>query len=960
MSGRRLPLYTYGMPAFSSPVNLSSFQDGEIDRKTLREIKRRFLHVNHERLLRALSLQTLQQQKFLELLPLLLHVNHPLFPGYVSKNTPVGITDYKPDHTVLGQGRSLARSFRFNPRHQSYGDIYSVFLMGSTGTVAHSNSSDLDIWVCHRSDLSAIEHAELEQKLELISRWAMSMHLEVHFFLMDSERFRLGHHQEISTEDSGSTQHYLLLDEFYRTALLLAGRYPLWWLVPADDDAHYQDIADTLKDKRYIRESSSIDFGSTHGISASEFISAGLWQLYKGIDSAHKSILKICLIEVYANEFPTVRFLSTEYKAAIYANHLDIDELDPYIMIYRKLERYLSLHHDLERLELIRRCLYFKINIPLSKRGLTRSWRSKLLQKLVNEWGWDEHILQRLDHRYHWDVRHVLDEKEALVSQLTQSYRFLTRFYSLQNAHTHLPITQQDMVILGRKLNAAFERKGGKLELNLGNQTSQDSATFCHQDQETQTAHPVWTVYMDYLAADQLDFHRPVKRSHSLLELLAWCHFNHLIDPYSRLMLHPGSSDLSKIELQQLLSSLMREFPRDSYRLALNQFEQAAYITHSVFYLNVGVDPYAEHSRKGLHRLSMRTDPLSYSGFKDNLILSVDQININSWGEIFVSRLTGGKALLHCLVRHLETLAAQSAHADIALSVHCYCATRSQSIAERVAQLLDELTRLFRQTEQARYIIEVDRSWHLIHLNKHNPRLESFNSTEALISALNSSSIKNNPVFFDKESALPILKHIYQHIKPDVLQIYYRPGNALHDVYIADQQGSLLYGQIYSRDENNLIAHLKSFAQTTLYRLMNDRPAHPLAHYIQFFKICGQEGQQRIFFEAKSAERVSEPDDYYQVQAIANLDEEEHIVFSMYCQNVEFTQLEYGKHLFRKVAEHIIAQRRSPNAYPCYITDLDLSGIKSKLSQGQSLSITDYFRFKFKLEYALNQALLAH
>lgn len=949
------------MPASLSAAMLTSYQDGEIDRKTLREIKRRFLHVNHERLVRALSLQTIQQQKFLELLPLLLHVNHPLFPGYVSKNTPVGITDYKPDANILMLGRSLARSFRFNPRPQSYGDIYSVFLMGSTGTVAHSHSSDLDIWVCHRGDLSSLELAELEQKLDLISRWAMGMHLEVHFFLMDSERFRLGHHQEISTEDSGSTQHYLLLDEFYRTALLLAGRFPLWWLIPVDDDSHYQDIADTLKSKRYIRESSSIDFGSTHAISAGEFISAGLWQLYKGIDSAHKSILKICLIETYASEFPQVRFLSADYKAAIYANHLDVDELDPYVMIYRKLERYLRLHNDLARLELIRRCLYFKINIPMSKPGLTRSWRTQLLQKLIHEWAWDERILQRLDNRHRWDVRQVLDEKEALVDQLTQSYRFLTRFYSLQNSHSHLPITQQDMVILGRKLNAAFERKGGKLELisaGLSTQSGQDSVTFCLEE-AAPAQPPVWAVYMGYLPSDQLDFHRPVQRSYSCLELLAWCHFNRLIDPYSRVMLHPGDSDLNKTELQQLIGSLIREFPLDSYRLALNQFNQAAYITHSAFYLNVGVNPYAEHSRKGLHRISMRTDPLSYSGFKDNLIQTVDQININSWGEIFVSRLSGDNALLHCLVRHLETLAAQGAQTDMALSVHCYCAVRSQSIAERVGQLLDELTRLFKQSEQARYIIEVDRTLHLIHVNKTAPRLESFSSAEALINALNGTSLKSSPVFFDKETSLPILKQLYQHLKPDVLQIYYRLGNELCDVYVIDQRGAVFYGQLYSRDENNLIAHLKAFAQRVLFRLQQEQPELNVAHYIQFFKICGHEGQQRLFFEAKASERIVPSDDYYQVQAIAQLDEEEHIVFSIDCQNTEFTQREHGKYLFRKVAEHINAQRHSTNSYPCYISDLDLSGIKTKLSQGQSLSITDYFRFKFKLEFTLNQALFS-
>jgi len=945
-----------------------SYYSGDIDRKTLREIKRRFLHVNHERLQRALSLQTSRQQKFLEILPLLLHVNHPLFPGYVSKNTPVGITDYKPDRNALTQGRMLARSFRFNPRHQSYGDIYSVFLMGSTGSVAHSNTSDLDIWICYRGDLTTTELDELKQKLEFIRRWGETLNLEVHFFLMDSERFRLGHHQDVSTEDCGSAQRYLLLDEFYRTALLLAGRFPLWWLVPPEDDAHYPEIASTLCEKRYIPDSASIDFGNTYCISAGEFIGAGMWQLYKGIDSAHKSILKICLIETYASEFPQVSFLSTEYKAAIYANKLDIDELDPYVMVYRKLERYLLQHNDNERLELIRRCFYFKINIPLSKRGLTQSWRSKLLQKLTREWHWDERMLERLDSRHRWNVRLVIQEKEALVNQLTQSYRFLTRFYSLQHApNNELAITQQDMAILGRKLYAAFERKADKLELvnlSISSHIAEENLTFCHQHQnENGQKNDVWALYLGYLPTEQLDFHHPIKRAPTLIELLAWSHFNRLIDPYTRLMLHAGSSDLNKIELQLLVNSFVRDFPLDTYRDRLNQFDSDAYITHSTLYLNVGQDPSAENTRKGISRISMRTDPLSYSGLKDNLALTVDQIHLNSWGEIFVSHLSGPNALLNCLVMHLETLGQQASQPAPKLSVRCYCATRSQAIAERIDQLFSDVTRHFRQTERSRYIVEIDRTLHLIHLNRQQPRLESFASPDQLINALNGVQPHSNPVFFDQETdSLPVLKHIYQHIKPDRLQIFYRPGDEFTDVYLADDKGSLFYGSMYSSDENNLLSHLKPFIQSTLYRLSSDTPelnTLNLSQHIHFFKICGHERQQRIYFEAKSNEKIEWADGDHTVHAVANLDEHGHIEFSVFCKNVEFTQREYGKHMFKKVAQHIVAQRNSSQMYPCYITDLDLSGIKGKLTQGQVLSITDYFQFKFKLEQALNQALFA-
>ena len=63
---------------------------------------------------------------------------------------------------------------------------------------------------------------------------------------MDDVSFRDQEHQQLSNENAGSSQHHLLLDEFYRTGLLVAGRYPVWWLVPAEYEKHYDEYVDKL------------------------------------------------------------------------------------------------------------------------------------------------------------------------------------------------------------------------------------------------------------------------------------------------------------------------------------------------------------------------------------------------------------------------------------------------------------------------------------------------------------------------------------------------------------------------------------------------------------------------------------------------------------------------------------------------------------------------------------------
>ncbi|MFO6483685.1 hypothetical protein ACLBR5_02245 [Escherichia coli] len=48
------------------------------------------------------------------------------------------------------------------------------------------------------------------------------------FPLIDENRFRHNESGSLGGEDCGLTQHILLLDEFYRTAVRLAGKRILW------------------------------------------------------------------------------------------------------------------------------------------------------------------------------------------------------------------------------------------------------------------------------------------------------------------------------------------------------------------------------------------------------------------------------------------------------------------------------------------------------------------------------------------------------------------------------------------------------------------------------------------------------------------------------------------------------------------------------------------------------------
>lgn len=934
--------------------------DEGIDRKVLSQLRARFLTLNAGRMARAMEGLSARQQLVLNLLPLFFHVNHPLLPGYVSGATPAGLSNYEPDPQALAEAQRLTRSFSYKPRHGNPPrPIHGLFLMGSLGTLAQADQSDMDVWVCHAPDLSETELAELQKKCQLLEAWAAGQGAEAHFFLIDPSRFVRGERDtQLSSDDCGTTQHYLLLDEFYRTAIWLAGRTPLWWLVPVYEESRYERYIHTLLSKRFVPAEENLDLGHMARIPPGEFIGAGLWQLFKGIESPYKSVLKLLLIEVYASEHPRVQCLSLRFKQAVFANRLDLDELDPYIVVYRRIEEYLKARGEPERLELVRRSLYLKVNRKLSSGNGARSpsWQRALLERLASEWGWDQRQLALLDSRSQWKVRQVSSERRALVNELNYSYRFLTQFARTEQAASL--INKRDLNVLGRRLYAAFERKAGKIEFinpGIAPDLAEDTLTLVQSPNKKEPGQTHWGLYNGNLTALEWEHFAPIKRSRELLELLTWCHRNGVIDSSTRLALHPGSSDLSEFELFNLLGSLQQTVALPLTTVDEDQLLHASVPGEVLILVNVGVDPLKHHRDLNILMTTERTDSLSYAGVRENLVLTLDQVTLNSWNEVMVGRYDAEHALLECLRDYLNNLPSDS---QPRLRVRCFCHNRAQFIARRVEELFETAHHLLLSQLNYRYLIQVQQHFHVLELVPGQVRHRAMATPAALLEYLGQEQARYSPLHLDpmalEDHDLALILPMGQ---PDCIQVFYRIIEQHAELYILDEHNALWQQTLAYHDEQSLLVPLQRFLQSILYRRealqsmdssQGEKPLDTL--YLQILP-SGTGRARRV--EPRPAPATPVDKAFYDVQAIIGKAAPGQVQVSLYCNQREFSELEYGNQLFSAVAQEIVGQRREPERYRCYITDLDLSGL---LGDMQSSSIV-YLRYKASLERALNDAL---
>ncbi len=936
----------------------------EVDALEMRAVKRRFVALNTDRLRRVQDSLEMRQRAFIQLLPLLFHINHPMLPGYLSNKTPCGISDYAPGKRCIQAARKLARSFSYQRRAQRRYSIHALYLMGSTGTIAYSKASDFDIWVCHRPGLPQDQVEALREKADSVQSWAESLGLEVHFFLMDDVSFREQEHQQLSNENAGSSQHHLLLDEFYRTGLLVAGRFPVWWLVPPEYECHYDKYVEKLILNRFIKPNDIVDFGGLSHLPSEEFFGATLWQLYKAVDSPYKSIIKILLMEAYANQYPDIDILAMRFKKAVHHGDVQLDQLDPYVLMCNTVEEYLFGRKELERLDLARRCFYFKVNEPMSRpeRSREQSWRREAMRDLVDTWGWGQAKLASLDQRDQWKIKRVLEERHILVDELTRSYRALSQFGREQN--NELTIRSDDLNLLGRKLYVAFERKAGKVEMinpGISRDLSEERLSLHQVDEEEQRS---WIMYRGTVLPGDADEHTPLKRSVGLLELLAWCHFNGLVNRNpSTISIQPPDASLGQWELRCVLDCLQQMFPRGKTPESdMQALAGKAVVRQAGLFINLARDPMSKLTRNGMQLVSERIDPLSYGGQWENLAVSFEMINVTSWGEVLTFRYTGRAALLDCLCDYFAWSPVNSGTVPPPVPCSSFSSSRGAIIARRLEELFNETTEFFYRNywrRHARYALRIGQHYYVLQCENDVPRYCEFDSQHTLLNYLASPQSAFSPVRIDSQtlddSPLPL---ILEHNREGVVQLFFRVQGPRAHVYVLDERGSLFHQTVAFHDRQTLLGQFQQFFDAVRYRLRNMSLPSSLVDNEDFqYHQVTRDNQDNYQLEVLRAPSYTSKSGFMDVQVIGDLDDERHGSFSIFCGNREFSALEYGDRLFQEVAGHITRKRSSGSCYPIYITDIDVNPAMLGGSKADGVQTIHFLSYKKRIESLLNEAL---
>ena len=650
--------------------------------------KKQVADLDRFRTARALSGMSQDFQRVFQLISLLLHCNHPNLPGYISE-APAGIchfelSDYQRqylDQSVPHLDFSQIESFS----DRTFNAIYGVYVMGSVASVCQTSYSDLDIWVCHREDLNQQERDKLQQKASALQRWAKGYAVEINLFLMDQERFRSFRYAEpLTAENCGSAQYMLLLDEFYRSAIRLAGKPLLWLHLLVENEADYESEVERLVREQHINMQEWLDFGGLGAFSANEYFGASLWQLYKGIDAPYKSAIKILLLEAYSWEYPHTHLISRDFKWHLLTGCHDGFHFDPYLAMLERVTVYLTGLKDFKRLEFVRRCFYVKATDDLWRHN-GKNWRIDLLRELVAEWKWDDELIQELNQRPRWKIKQVKQTYDHLIHILMLSYRHLVGF--ARKHKVDAGIMPQDVSILSRKLYTAFEELPGKVTLlnpQISTDLSEPHLTFI-EVQSNRAVKKGW--YVINQAPDYLAFSRTrhIEYNPNLNKLVAWAYFNGLLT--EKTQLHIFSTNVDLTTLRYFANDLSSCFPLNIQPATNEELHHPCEIRQLTVAVNLVSDPTKELDE--IKSSIQQNDLFSFGPNEESLVGSIDLIYRNLWNEIRTLHFEGPNAILLAL-KVLSNKIYRGSASPESVNVFCYSRHYPQALSHIVSALVNK------------------------------------------------------------------------------------------------------------------------------------------------------------------------------------------------------------------------------------------------------------------------------
>ncbi len=633
---------------------------------TLFNNRQLFLRYNQSKINRILETLSATDRLVFTLIPRLLHINQEGLPGYIQDDVPCGIHNFKihQEYQIAAERLFPNVIMRGGENHSSF--IDTLLLMGSTGSMAQSQKSDLDFTLLvDKHSVSPERLVLFDKKLGLIEEWTWNtFNLEIHFFNNDILDVKNDIFGESDSESTGSAQAKLLKEEMYRTAVITGGKIPFWWIVPLNtDDLMYRNLHHLVKtNQTLLNPDDFLDIGNVDDISKDEFFGGSIWALIKSFKAPFKTLIKMGLLEEYMFNNTKSNLLCHDIKKKIFSG-VPYEKIDAYKILFERVEKYFLATKTEHEVDALRIAFYLKTGSKVNNYELVHGstdLNKKMLIELINGWNWSPEKMEELNTYLNWQMMKKVALGNRTNQILMNSYKKISGANSKLGSGKSL-ITERDTHLLGRKLFSFYRKALNKVE-NLfalvdGETGEKELTFFLHQTNPADKG--TWYLIRGKILAllELIPPENIIKKASTLQFLVAFTCFNNLYNDDTSLLLRTEQQSIKDQDLRALLSDLSSFLAQVNIADISNEDLLAnASIKQAFVIVDFGNPIPKEITIENINECKTQKEYSNYITKRLERIRSVVTIYLTSWGELFCKTYSG----INCMERSLKNLLLQT------------------------------------------------------------------------------------------------------------------------------------------------------------------------------------------------------------------------------------------------------------------------------------------------------------
>jgi len=856
----------------------------------------------------------------INLIPFLLHVNSRFLPGYMGMDVPSGIYSYLPAQETLKSAKLLNKKFQYQDEGRIKNSaIDSVYFQKTI------IDGSMKCWVFKTSNLTKDQADQLRGKFDKIVSWVSSQGLDLYFEFLSVQDFRE------STKYSDNENKSIFLDFYYSEAILLAGKYPVWWLVPPNKNNEYPAFVEHIKQARFVDSEEYIDLGSTNDFHKSGMLRYSVEQIKRLKKSAETCLVKLIIASRRCAAWPTIDGVSIRLKDRVYRSK---DTSSIYIVSDMMKEAFV---HDSKAKK-----KYNPNKIISGLKRVSGSLNSDVLDTFLGDDYYHEGFVSEID-----NVVSYLNLFKLISAVIKDKFSEIVEVCTLKKSDADYNSALDTTVI---NMLAFLSDNPSRVPI-YNNKDSEDIVLDRIQlKHEVSNESDKWSLVLLETEGNE----KTIEGFNSLLALLAWCWLNRLVNRLTQVSINCPIQQVKQTEARYMLDVLMQSVnPQLISDIPAEAFDHSIRPLQSLLFLNF-IDDKAEKISPLLIRKQLHDD----SSMSSTSQVYCEQLAVNSWGDAYTRQYIGSMGVLKCLCDWTHDSPLDGMSPPKNLEAFGHGTGDSTHIAQHVNKIYSEMVSFFYQNRSVngRFYLRLDSVFYIVCVEDGMLIPDKVGNKKNLIESLEEPLSCFSPSMMESKAVVEEpLKEIYQLNKENVLQVFFKVSNRRAYCWVLDERGSLWRDVVDDFDQD-------SFVTQWLYLFRNIRNQLKKTSYenkeLPSLEIKQISANQLggLEFYLLGADNLKSAKKFIDVQVvIEHHDEGDQI--SLACDGKEFSYKDFKRNALIECVHYISSKILVDGFLPIYVTDIKVPLRLFNISQRDDVQSSHILKFKRTFENRIHKLL---